>query len=59
MAAEIFRLCGQEMACTHRILRQRIDWVVADPGWTTTESRVVQAGPSDHWPVLVELHRTA
>jgi endonuclease/exonuclease/phosphatase family metal-dependent hydrolase len=58
MAAEIFRLCGKDMACTHRILRQRIDWVVADPGWTTAESRVIQAGPSDHWPVLVELHRT-
>lgn len=57
MAAEIFRLCGEEVACTHRILRQRIDWVLADPGWTTHASRVVQAGPSDHWPVLVELHR--
>jgi endonuclease/exonuclease/phosphatase family metal-dependent hydrolase len=57
MAAEIFRLCGEEVACTHRILRQRIDWVLADPGWTTHDSRVVQAGPSDHWPVLVELHR--
>jgi len=58
MAAEIFRLCGETVACTHRILRQRIDWVLADPGWTTHDSRVVQAGPSDHWPVLVELHRT-
>jgi endonuclease/exonuclease/phosphatase family metal-dependent hydrolase len=58
MAAEIFRLCGEGLACTHRILRQRIDWVLADPGWTTHESRVVQAGPSDHWPVLVELIRT-
>lgn len=57
MAAEIFRLCGEEAVCTHRILRQRIDWVLADPGWTTHASRVVQAGPSDHWPVLVELHR--
>jgi endonuclease/exonuclease/phosphatase family metal-dependent hydrolase len=57
MAAEIFRLCGEEVACTHRILRQRIDWVLADPGWTTHASKVVQAGPSDHWPVLVELHR--
>jgi endonuclease/exonuclease/phosphatase family metal-dependent hydrolase len=57
MAAEIFRLCGEEAVCTHRILRQRIDWVLADPGWTTHASRVVQAGPSDHWPVLVELQR--
>ncbi|MES1243589.1 MAG: endonuclease/exonuclease/phosphatase family protein [Acidobacteriota bacterium] len=58
MAAEIFRLCGEEVVCTHRILRQRIDWVLADPGWTTHASGIVQAGPSDHWPVLVELDRT-
>jgi endonuclease/exonuclease/phosphatase family metal-dependent hydrolase len=58
MAAEIFRLCGEKAVRTHRILRRRIDWVLADPGWTTHESTVVQAGPSDHWPVLVELHRT-
>ena len=55
--SNFFRLCGEEVACTHRILRQRIDWVLADPGWATHASRVVQAGPSDHWPVLVELHR--
>jgi endonuclease/exonuclease/phosphatase family metal-dependent hydrolase len=57
MAERIFRVCGEEMACTHRIMRQRIDYVLADPGWTTTDARVLQAGPSDHWPVLVELHR--
>lgn len=57
MAEEFFRVCGEEMAGTHRILRQRIDYVLADPGWTTVDSRVLQAGPSDHWPVLVELHR--
>ncbi len=58
MAAEIFRLCGEKAGCTHRILRQRIDWVLADPGWTTDATTVVRVGPSDHWPVLVELHRT-
>jgi endonuclease/exonuclease/phosphatase family metal-dependent hydrolase len=57
LAAETFRICGEGMAHTHRYLRRRIDYVLADRGWTTTASRVIQAGPSDHWPVLVELRR--
>ena len=58
LAAEVFRMCGEDMACTHRYMRQRIDYVFADPGWTTTGYQVVRVGPSDHWPVLVELHRS-
>jgi endonuclease/exonuclease/phosphatase family metal-dependent hydrolase len=57
MAAELFRMCGDDIACTHRYMRQRIDYVFADPGWTTDSYQVVRTGPSDHWPVLVELHR--
>ncbi len=57
LAAELFRLCGDDAACTHRYMRQRIDYVFADPGWTTRAYRVIRSGPSDHWPVLVELHR--
>ncbi|HVR98692.1 MAG TPA: endonuclease/exonuclease/phosphatase family protein [Thermoanaerobaculia bacterium] len=57
MAEQVFRLCGQDMACTHRVMRQRIDYILGDAGWTTVDSRVLQAGPSDHWPVVVELHR--
>jgi endonuclease/exonuclease/phosphatase family metal-dependent hydrolase len=57
MAAELFRLCGDGMTCTHRLMRQHIDYVFADPGWTTTASRVLRTGPSDHWPVVVELER--
>lgn len=59
LAAEMFRVCGDEMACTHRFMRQRIDYVFADPGWITKSSTVLRTGPSDHWPVLVELQRTA
>jgi endonuclease/exonuclease/phosphatase family metal-dependent hydrolase len=59
LAAEMFWVCGDEMACTHRFMRQRIDYVFADPGWTTRSSTVLRTGPSDHWPVLVELERTA
>ncbi|MBW8876472.1 MAG: endonuclease/exonuclease/phosphatase family protein [Acidobacteria bacterium] len=57
MAAELFRMCGDDIAFTHRYMRQRIDYVFADPGWTTDAYRVIRSGPSDHWPVLVELHR--
>jgi endonuclease/exonuclease/phosphatase family metal-dependent hydrolase len=57
MAAELFRMCGDDIAFTHRFMRQRIDYVFADPGWTTTSYQVIRSGPSDHWPVLVELRR--
>jgi endonuclease/exonuclease/phosphatase family metal-dependent hydrolase len=57
MAAELFRMCGDDIAFTHRFMRQRIDYVFADPGWSTTSYQVIRTGPSDHWPVLVELHR--
>lgn len=59
MAAELFRMCGDDIAVTHRYMRQRIDYVFAGPGWTTDAYRVIRSGPSDHWPVFVELHRQA
>lgn len=58
LAHELFRICGDDLACTHRYMRQRIDYVFADPGWTTRSSQVVRTGPSDHWPVVVELERS-
>jgi endonuclease/exonuclease/phosphatase family metal-dependent hydrolase len=57
MATELFRACGG-LASTHRMTRQRIDYVFADQGWTPVASRVLRVGPSDHWPVVVELRRT-
>ncbi|HEX7182217.1 MAG TPA: endonuclease/exonuclease/phosphatase family protein [Thermoanaerobaculia bacterium] len=59
ISAEIFRMCGDDLICTHRFMRQRIDYIFADPGWTTTSSQVIERGPSDHWPVLVELQRSS
>ena len=59
ISAEIFRMCGDDLICTHRFMRQRIDYIFADPGWTTTSSQVIEIGPSDHWPVLVELQRSS
>lgn len=57
MAAELFRMCGDDVTVTHRFMRQRIDYVFADPEWTTASYEVIRSGPSDHWPVLVELTR--
>jgi endonuclease/exonuclease/phosphatase family metal-dependent hydrolase len=57
LAAELFRLCGDDAACTHRFTRRRLDYVFADPGWTSRSYRVIRAGPSDHWPVVAELQR--
>lgn len=56
LSTALFRSCG-ELACTHRLMRSCLDYVFADPGWQVAASRVVQAGPSDHWPVVVELER--
>jgi endonuclease/exonuclease/phosphatase family metal-dependent hydrolase len=59
LAEELFRMCGDGLTCTHRYMRQHIDYVFSDPGWTTSSFRVIRVGPSDHWPVVVELHREA
>jgi endonuclease/exonuclease/phosphatase family metal-dependent hydrolase len=58
MATDLFRACG-ELASTHRMTRQHLDYVFADRGWTPVASRVLRRGPSDHWPVVVDLRRAA
>jgi endonuclease/exonuclease/phosphatase family metal-dependent hydrolase len=40
---------------THRLTRQRLDYLFADPGWYTKSARVLHIGASDHWPVIAEL----
>jgi endonuclease/exonuclease/phosphatase family metal-dependent hydrolase len=52
------QLCGIEVGETfHSILgHRRIDYIFADPGWKWTNPRVIHVGPSDHWPLLVDLY---
>ncbi len=57
MAAELFRLCGDHVESTHRMTRRRLDYVFADAGWTILGERVPRGGPSDHYPVVVDLRR--
>jgi len=51
------RVCDSHAEPTYGTLRQRLDYVFSDPGWRTVHSEVVRTGPSDHWPILVELER--
>lgn len=55
LAHDGMRIAGDPKAPTHRVLEQRLDYVLADPGWTVRSARVLEDGPSDHRPVLVEL----
>lgn len=59
LAADLFRMCGDALECTHRMTRQRLDYVFADHGWTLVGERVPRGGPSDHYPVVVDLRRVA
>jgi endonuclease/exonuclease/phosphatase family metal-dependent hydrolase len=46
---------GDAKAPTHKVMEQRLDYILADPGWQVRSSRVLDDGPSDHRPVLAEL----
>ncbi|HET7710732.1 MAG TPA: endonuclease/exonuclease/phosphatase family protein [Thermoanaerobaculia bacterium] len=49
------QLCGADLAPTHRVMNARIDYIYADYGWEVRSTRVIDAGPSDHYPVVAEL----
>lgn len=49
------RPADEMVAMTYRLTRQRLDYVFCDPRWGVVRSQVLRRGPSDHWPVVVEL----
>ena len=51
----LMSLCGVAGDVTHPLLGQRIDYILAGPGWHVGPAAVVHAGPSDHWPITAEL----
>jgi endonuclease/exonuclease/phosphatase family metal-dependent hydrolase len=55
LADGVLRLTGDPAEPTHRILRQKLDYVLTDRGWRIVRAVVLDDGPSDHRPVLVEL----
>ncbi len=49
------QICGPALPLTQRIMKKRIDYIFADLGWQVRDAHVVEAGPSDHFPVVAEL----
>jgi endonuclease/exonuclease/phosphatase family metal-dependent hydrolase len=55
LARDGMRSAGDPATPTHRVLEQRLDYILGDPGWIVRSARVLDDGPSDHRPVLAEL----
>lgn len=51
----VLQLAGDPTAATHRVMEERLDYILADPGWRVASARVLDDGPSDHRPVIAEL----
>ncbi len=51
----VLQFVGDAKTPTHRLMEQRLDYILVDPGWTVRSARVLDDGPSDHRPVLAEL----
>jgi endonuclease/exonuclease/phosphatase family metal-dependent hydrolase len=49
------RSCGENNEVTFPMTRQRLDYIFCDPRWECSDSEIVRRGPSDHWPVVVNL----
>lgn len=46
------RVCGERDVATHRVMRHRLDYILADPSLRPVESQVLRLGPSDHFPIV-------
>ena len=49
------RVCGDTKEATFPMTRQRLDYAFADPRWEYVSSEVIRRGPSDHWPLIINL----
>lgn len=49
------RPAGSMRETTYPLTRQRLDYIFCDPRWRIAGTEVLRRGPSDHWPLLVEL----
>ncbi len=54
-ASEQLNLCGLPGDTTHRFMRQRLDYIFANPAWQSLRSEVLRSGPSDHYPIVATL----
>ena len=47
--------CFAEKIVTHRATKQCLDYIFTDPNWRIRDARVIERGPSDHWPLLATI----
>jgi endonuclease/exonuclease/phosphatase family metal-dependent hydrolase len=55
LGTNVLKFAGDPHAATHKVVGQRLDYILTDGGWTVRTARVLDDGPSDHRPVLAEL----
>ncbi len=55
LSGGLAQVCGLVTEPTFPLLRQRIDYILAGPGWRILDAAVLPHGPSDHWPVAARL----
>ncbi len=55
LTQNVVQFVGDPKEPTHRVMEQRLDYILADGGWQVRSARVLDDGPSDHRPVLAEL----
>lgn len=51
----LMRFAGDPKTPTHKVMNQRLDYILTDLGWQVRSARVLDEGPSDHRPVIAEL----
>jgi endonuclease/exonuclease/phosphatase family metal-dependent hydrolase len=51
----VMQFAGNPKEPSHKVMNARLDYILADPGWTVRSARVLDDGPSDHRPVIAEL----
>ena len=55
LGANALVIAGDPAEGTHRMTRQRLDYILTDPRWSVRSAQVLDDGPSDHLPLLAEL----
>ena len=55
LGENVLLFAGNPKESTHKVMGQRLDYILADAGWQVKSARVLDEGPSDHRPVLAEL----
>lgn len=51
----VLKFAGDPKQPSHKVMNERLDYILTDAGWDVRGARVLDEGPSDHRPVIAEL----